>query len=209
MDVSFVLAVGGPTWREADSRSRSLVSQTDPRPPLTCRRVWGGAQVLGAVNGLQGEGTDSNRGVGNGEPSKLPRCALQAPPGKSPVGPPLPSHPVLAPPRESQTSGALNTGFPEPSAGAPASDPGYPEPTGNPGEGSSACRFDAAPFQPEVDRTSWFPLRAEVLWVPPRVGAPRGPQGPQERSGAFLRSSGARPEVRGPEEQSLEQSGNF
>ena len=38
-----------------------------------------------------------------------------------------------------------------------ASDPGYPEPTGNPGEGSSAYAFDAAPFQPEADRTPWFP----------------------------------------------------
>ena len=189
MVIYFVLVVGGPMWREADSQSPRPTSQPDPRPPLTCQRVRGGAQVRGTANGCKEGAETESEGWGT-------VSALEAPPmrpaspsweisrGASPTVPP----PVLAPSRESQASGAQNSGFPEPSAGPLPPTRDTPSLTGNPGEMSPVCAFDAAPFQPGADRASQFRQGAEFSWVPPQAGAPRGPQGPQERSDAILTS---------------------
>lgn len=178
-------------WREANSQKPRLTSAAGPRPPFTCRRMWGEAQVCPGTDGLCGGGREDVCGGREGkrrEFCKLPRGAPRTPPGKPPVGLPYHRTPCLGPSEGASGKRSPNSGFPGPSAGAPATHPGCPQPRGEPRRGSRVGSFDAALFQPGLDRTPRFPRRAEAFWVPPTTGAPRGPQGPQERCYAFRTS---------------------
>ena len=96
-----------------------------PRPPLTCQRARGGAQVRRGTNALQGGGRD-RRGGGRGEhPGSFPDAPRQPLLGDLPYGLPYHPTPVLVP-----LSHKLR--IPRAFSWAPASDPGYPEPHGEP-----------------------------------------------------------------------------
>lgn len=148
-----------------------------PRPPLTCQWGVGSGSGRGSIRGLHGEGTDIIWGVREegGHPARVP-----SPSWKPLERPPLPFHPLVGPSEGTEGERGPNSGFPEPSAGAPASNSRISRaPRGTPEKGRRSALLVLPPSS-QGRSVPWGcaegqkPFRRHLRLGP--LGAPRGPK---------------------------------
>lgn len=162
--------------------SPGFTSLPGPRPPSPVSGCKEKLRSKGPRMGCPQEAETESEPWETVSPYKLPRCVLRAPDmGNLPWGLPYRPTPVLTPPRGLQASGALHLGFPEPSAGATVSDPGFCRaPRGTP-----RCLGSVhltLPFPARVESCPWVLLRGRSLLGATSAWGPRGPsRAPREK----------------------------